>query len=307
MIAYGRIAMFVGAVAVGVAIPVLYPILGWLPTTIVLALISFVALAPISRVAKERYRYTATHTLTPKEIIKSVTKNKYLFIFCIAYLIANAFNATMAVGSYFAIYCMGSTKLYSVIMLTSMLPLFFVAVILPALIKKFDKYVLTMWATGLSILMTVVLFLCGYTNHTLFYIMYAIRGTFLSFSTLTFAMFIIDCSEYGWYMTGENTTAVTVSLQTFTSKLSIALSGSIGMFILGVSGFISGTNAVQPSSVNNSLWFMMSVLPAVGQIIAFIILLFGYRLRDRDVQIMSKVNHGEITREEAQALISKKF
>jgi hypothetical protein len=41
--------------------------------------------------------------------------------------------------------------------------------------------------------------------------------------------------------------------------------------------------------------------------IALILMIFFYKLRDRDVQIMARYNQGQISREEAEASLSRKY
>ena len=51
---------------------------------------------------------------------------------------------------------------------------------------------------------------------------------------------------------------------------------------------------------------MYALVPVIGMVISTFFYL-GYKLNDKDVQIMAKCNSGEITREEAEALLSRKY
>ena len=51
---------------------------------------------------------------------------------------------------------------------------------------------------------------------------------------------------------------------------------------------------------------MYALVPVIGMIISTFFYL-GYKLNDKDVQIMARCNAGEITREEAEALLSRKY
>lgn len=72
-----------------------------------------------------------------------------------------------------------------------------------------------------------------------------------------------------------------------------------------MSGFVGGAGAAQPPAVIDTLWLLISILPAAGLTVSFIILLFGYKLRDKDVQLMAKVNQKIISREEAELKLSR--
>ena len=52
----------------------------------------------------------------------------------------------------------------------------------------------------------------------------------------------------------------------------------------------------------------MTQLPAiVSSAVAYILLLCFYKLRSKDVALMAKYNAGEITREECDAQLSRKY
>jgi len=54
------------------------------------------------------------------------------------------------------------------------------------------------------------------------------------------------------------------------------------------------------------LWFVYALVPVIGLIISAVFFLF-YKLNDKDVQIMAKCNSGEISREEAEKQLSRKY
>jgi Na+/melibiose symporter-like transporter len=118
--------------------------------------------------------------------------------------------------------------------------------------------------------------------------------------------FTPDCLEYGTYHTGERSEGVAASIQTFFSKLVGSISGPIAMLILGAFGFVSGENAVQPASVSQGIWLCFTLLPAQGIILALVLLYF-YKLREKDVQVMAQYNNGEISKDEADKLLAEKY
>ena len=56
-------------------------------------------------------------------------------------------------------------------------------------------------------------------------------------------------------------------------------------------------------SLNTAVY---ALVPVIGMVISTFFYL-GYKLNDKDVQIMAKCNSGEISREEAEALLSRKY
>ena len=62
----------------------------------------------------------------------------------------------------------------------------------------------------------------------------------------------------------------------------------------------------QSSGALNGLWFVYALVPVIGMIISTFFYL-AYKLNDKDVQIMAKCNSGEISRAEAESLLSRKY
>jgi Na+/melibiose symporter-like transporter len=62
----------------------------------------------------------------------------------------------------------------------------------------------------------------------------------------------------------------------------------------------------QPPSALTALWLTISLLPALG-CLAFGVMMAFYRLRDRDASLMAQCNSGEISREECEAQLSRRY
>ena len=138
--------------------------------------------------------------------------------------------------------------------------------------------------------------------------------------------FTPDCAEYGQYTTGTEAKGITFAIQTFAVKLAAAISGSLGMALLGLYGFktkfaidgvvqevstfedLQAINAIslQTPEALDGLWFTYNVVPIIGLAIALGIWCF-YKLNDKDVQIMADYNVGKISKEEAEAKLSRKY
>jgi sugar (glycoside-pentoside-hexuronide) transporter len=306
IITYGRVLMFIGGIIVSLAVPVLYPVIGWFPTVAMLSIITLLTMVPLGYVAQERHRPAAeAESPSVKELLLGVVQNKYLLLIIIGSVIAIITATGGTVTGYFAIYCLGAPQYMSILNILYLIPLMLITPFVPALIKRIDKFTLLMIAHGGAIIMSCLVFLAGYANLPLFFTLSTIRSACMVLPPgILLPMFVLDCAEYGLYKTGKSTTALAVSLQTFTAKLPGAISGSLAMLLLSLSGFVSGAGAVQPQSAITTIWLLISLVPVIGMIAAFIILLLGYKLRDRDIQIMARVNQGDLSREEAEKLLS---
>jgi len=181
-----------------------------------------------------------------------------------------------------------------------------VGVMIPSLTKRFDKFYLYVFCQGAVAVLGVVRYFAGYSNMTLFFVLMILQSIFSSANNVLIFMFTPDCLEYGTYHTGERAEGIAASVQTFFSKLVGSISGPIAMLILAAFGFVSGENAVQPQSALSGIWLCNTLLPAVGIVLALIILRF-YKLRDKDVQIMAQYNNGNITKKDADAELAAKY
>lgn len=90
----------------------------------------------------------------------------------------------------------------------------------------------------------------------------------------------------------------------------------MGLFILGLFGWttveasifaeLGAANITQSATVLNGLWFTYLLVPVIGSLLSLIPYIL-YNLNDKDVQIMARFNARELTREEAEAQLSRKY
>ena len=125
-----------------------------------------------------------------------------------------------------------------------------------------------------------------------------------------------DCAEYGQYKSGISAKGITFAIQTFSVKITSAISSSLALFLLGLFRWVAveaesfqelvELGITQSSAALNGLWIVYALVPVIGMMISTVFYLF-YKLNDRDVQIMASCNAGTITRAEAEARLSRKY
>jgi len=155
--------------------------------------------------------------------------------------------------------------------------------------------------------MDVAAYFIGYDNLALTIVMIMLKCTGLGFWQVIIYMLVADTVEYGTYKTGTRAAGVSFSLQCFAAKLKNGLIGSVVLLSLSSVGFVEGEAAVQPEGVADGIWGLFCLFPAAGFAIALVILLLFYKLRSRDVQVMSQYNNGQISKETAEALLSERY
>jgi GPH family glycoside/pentoside/hexuronide:cation symporter len=233
--------------------------------------------------------------------------NKYLVVTLIAMVILGLSSVEQKMAIYLGRVCLNNESMSTLVGAGAAVSVITISAIIPSLSKKWDKFHIMCVGLGFAILMNIVNYFVGYDNFWVAIIMTALKCTGLGFWQVIIYMLVADTVEYGTYKSGTRAAGISFSLQTLASKLKNALIGSMILLSLSAVGFVEGENAIQPEGVADGVWFMYSWIPVVGFAIALVLLLCFYKLRSKDVQVMGKYNKGEITREEAEAVLAEKY
>ena len=301
--------IFGGAIS-SLLVPFIRPKTGWALGAIIFCSLGVAFMLPILFFGKERVyeksQQEANYSF--KEMWSYLKENKYLTISLLLIFIVGITSIETSLSLIMARNCFGSESKATVITAMSGLPIIFVSPFIPKLTKKFDKSIILAAGMIFGFVGSVASYIVGYDNFTLFIICYAIKvvGTGV-FMVLSY-MLIADSVEYGTYKSGVRATGISFSLQTFTSKLKNAVVGSVALFALGIFGYDSSLpeTVKQAPQVISGIWKVFTLVPGLGYLASFVIIVVLYKLKDKDVEVMAKYNNGEISKEEATALLTNK-
>lgn len=309
IIASGKLWAMVGGTLATVLIPVMEAKLGWAVSSIVFVLVSVPLMLPMAFKVKERHSETivAEETPTFKQMLVYLKHNKYLAFVLVALLILGLSSVEQIMSVYLARICLNNQSVGTIVGACVALSVIVSSAIIPSLARKWDKFHLLRFGLVFSIAMDVIAYFVGYGNLIVTIILIMLKVVGLAFFQIIIYMLIADTVEYGTYKSGTRAAGITFSLQCFVAKLKNALVNSIVLGALAIFGFVEGENAVQPAGVADGVWTVFCLLPAIGFAIAVILLSLFYKLRDKDVQVMSRFNNGEITKEEAEGILSGRF
>ncbi|MCL2512371.1 MAG: MFS transporter [Oscillospiraceae bacterium] len=277
------------------------------------SVLAFLTMVPICIRGKER-NYTSAdreQEFGVREMAKYLFSNKYLLIFFGAYLIMHCLGTANALGMLVSFYFFGSSLFNLVLTMLVYLPVAFLAILAPRLLTMVDKYKLFFYCNVAVLVMGVIIYFAGYQNKYIFIALCALRGVPLGIATFLVFMFTPDCAEYGKFKSGVDARGITFALQTFSAKLTGAVSSSLGIFVLGLFGWVSvkaesfaelaemtANGFSQTEQALNGLWIAYALVPVIGMALG-VVLLYFYKLSNSDVQLMSDCNAGKISREEA--------
>ena len=285
---------------------------------IVLAVFSGLTMVPLCIFCKERNYHPEQDEgdFSFKQMFTYLKSNKYLLTYYGGYMATDALKTSAATTLFVSFFLFGS-ELYSILLnLLGMVPGVIAAMLMPTILKKLDKFKVLFWCNIVNILSGLLIYFLGYENRTLFLVLTCIRAIPMCLVGVLAFMFTPDCAEYGQFKSGISAKGITFAIQTFSVKITGAVSSALALALLGFFAFpeietnsfseLAAMNIQLSTTATNGLWIVYALVPVIGMIISTFFYL-GYKLNDKDVQIMAKCNAGEITREEAEKLLSRKY
>ena len=279
--------------------------------SIIVAIGAILTMYPICKNGVERCGGEIDESFTVRKMFKYLFSNKNLLIYYFGYFFNGAFNIVNALNLFVSFYLFNNSKFSMVVMVLSALPMLVFALLVPKLCAKFDKMKIFLTSSILTVVLSVIMWVIGYSNMWVFVALCIIRAIPQGIQGVMLFMFTPDCAEYGKFKTGIEAKGITFAIQTFMVKLTGAVSSALALFLLGVIKWkdvsaaenfdqLKELGITQTPETLEGLWFIFIMVPAIGVAIASILWSF-YKLRDHDVQLMTDANNGKISREEAIA------
>lgn len=284
--------------------------------SIVVSVVALLTMMPVCKTGKERCAGENDQAFTLKAMFKYLVSNKYLLLYYLGIFFQSSANIVSALNLWVSYYLFHNTLFSMVVMVLSAVPSLIFSLLVPKLVEKFDKMKIYLICNILTVLLSLIMWLCGYNSMIVFIIISVLRSIPQSITGVMYFMFTPDCAEYGRFKTGTDAKGITFAIQTFMVKLTAAISSALSLYLLGVIGLkdvsqaenfqqLELLNISQSASTLNGLWFIYVIVPVIGVAVATLIWSF-YKLNDHDVELMTKANSGTITREEALSQLKNK-
>ena len=318
LLAMNRVFSGAGVLIYGVVLPLLIGeqvrlSVSW--AVAILSIFSVVTMIPLCVNCRERnYHPTGAERFSPRQMLRYLRSNKYLLIYYAGFCFTEALRTSGAVLLFASFYLFGNSAYSILLNVLNMVPGILAAMVIPKLLRRFDKFKTLFWCNIANIVLGLVIYFAGYGDTVFFLVMTVIRCIPMSIVGILNYMFTPDCAEYGEYVSGISAKGITFAIQTFSTKLTSAISSSLALFLLGLFRWVSveaesfaelaQLGIRQSKGALAGLWIVYALVPVIGMIISTVFYLF-YKLRDRDVQIMAACNAGKITREEAEQRLSR--
>ncbi len=294
-----------------------------LPVTsvgIISAVVCFFFMLPLARGVKEynaglkNVENSEDKQYGIMDMLRCVKTNKYMAIYLLYSMLKLLSGAGAAVALFVSFYLFHDSMITTLATPLALIPGFLLQVFSDKIQKKLGRRNCLLYIMFINAAVYTMMYFCGYGNIWIIIALIALGGIFNFPCAVVQSFLIPDTIEYTRYKTGEDCAGIFYALNSFVNKAMSGLAGSLGLAILGLFGFqavnassfadLEGT--VQPQSAMNGMWFLFSLFPAICYLLSGLVMLL-YNLRDNDAQLMAKCNAGEISREECEKQLSRKY
>ena len=322
-------AVVVNAVSSILWDPVAGPGLSFSSVTITMVTIFLVMMIPLAFKGKEyntelkNVDKEVTTGYSLKDMWNCVKTNRFMAIFLLSCLCASITGTASAGGNLVAFYLFeGKTLVNSLPYIFGFLPAMLLNTQADKLAKRFGRRNSMIMLGLLYGIMHICMYFVGYHNLTMVVIFSSLAAVGASMRYIFVNFIAPDTIEFTRYKTGKDCAGIFYALNTFISKATNAFSASIGLLILGLYGWREvqaesyeqllemgigiGQAAYQTPSALKGMWITYALIPGIGHALAALVL-FLYKLKDRDAELMASCNAGEITREECETQLSRKY
>lgn len=264
----------------------------WLLSIGVFGVVGFLAMLPI-RAAKERVSDAGRARPSIVQIWRAVVQNKYLMLTVVIGLIVNGANFALTLAPFVATEIYGSAESASLLLMLTILPVVVVAPFGARLIRRFGKIPLLAFSLIAGAVLSVVAFLFCRDSFTLMLAVSALKGVVLAPQVFMFSLLFADSIEYDFYKNKQRYEAATFSMQTMMAKAGTAISGAIGLWVIGLAGYqstVAGETVIQSAGAIDAMWAVYNLGAAIGSAIGAFILLKFYDLTEAKLSVMVEDN-----------------
>lgn len=250
-------------------------------------------------------------------MINCVLTNKYILVYFLAVIVSTIFSTRAAVESFLGFYIFNDSMVFTYVMLIGFVP----GIILSSFCGKIaDKVGKRNFLAFIFVLLAashlIIYFFCR-ESKLVFIVLGGICAIPNALIAVVRTYIAPDTIDYTRYKTGKDCSGIFYSLQSFINKVLNGVVGSITLFILALGGWkevvgdsfadLAAQGVTQTPQALDTLWMLGYLIPAIGFVIAAVLLYAFYNLKDKDAALMAQCNAGKITREECEAQLTRKY
>ncbi len=290
---------------------------------IVSSIIFFFMMLPLASGVKEHnaelknaQEETNTQSYTLRDMLDCIKTNKYMAIILLSMLIYGGLQTGASLGTYASYYLYGDSMILVVPIAIAFFPQLIAQLNTDKLCSKFGKKKVYMFCGLLAAVLYGMIYFFGYHNFFMVTVLLVLQAAPGNVANIAKTFFTPDTVEYTRYKTGKDCSGIFFSLTAFINKLTTSIASSLGIFLLGLSTWVSvqadsfeelaRLQVAQPQSALDSLWVIYMLIPAIGTLLGVVVMAF-YNLKDEDAALMAQCNAGKISRAECEQKLSKRY
>ena len=255
-------------------------------------------------------------TYTVGEMFRVVRSNKPYLTMIVSQLIPALLATGTGVSLFVSYYLYGSSTAMLLPSTVGMVLAVIFQMAAPKLSKKFGNKKPLVAACAVMTLFSFGIFFAGYQNFGMVVAFTLLNAGFAGLVTMLRSYIFMQAIDYAKYVNGRDTTGIFNAINTFVGKITNSVASSLGLFLLSLFGWQSVTaesfadlaaqGVEQSAAALNGLWTINALIPAIGALLGLIVIC-AYKLTDEDARLMGLCNLGQITREECEAQLSRKY
>lgn len=290
---------------------------------IVSSVIFFIMMLPLATKVKEHNAELKnaesgkdTEHYSFRDMLGCIKTNKFILFILLSTLIYAGLQTGSALGTYASFYLYGDSMILVIPIAIAFIPQTIAQLNTERLCRRFGKKRVFMVCGLVGAVLYSLIYFTGYHNFAVITLLLVLQAAPGNVSNIAKTFFTPDTIEYTRYKTGKDCSGIFFSLNAFIKKLTESISASLGLFILGLSEWVAvkadsfeelaAMNVTQTQGALDTLWFVYMLIPAIGTILGVVVMAF-YNLNESDVKLMAQCNAGEITRDECEAKLSRKY
>jgi len=264
----------------------------WFLTLAIFGVVGFLTMLPI-RSAKERVSAEGRERPSILSIWRAVVQNKYLMLTVVIGLVVNGANFATTLAPFVAGDIYGSPESSSLLLMLTILPVVVIAPFGGRLIRRFGKIPLLAFSLIAGAALSLVAFFFCKESFELMLLVSALKGIVLAPQVFMFSLLFADSIEYDFYRNKRRYEAATFSMQTLMAKAGTAISGAVGLWVIGLAGYqssVAGEAVTQSAGAIDSMWAVYNLGAAIGSALGAFILLKFYDLTEAKLKVMVEDN-----------------
>lgn len=207
-------------------------------------------------------------SISLKNSLGILGKNKYLFIVVGLMFLTSLVNNMSTAATYYFKYIVGDISLQGTVAITSMIVVP-ALVVFPILSNKFGTTKILQGAILVGAVGIIIRTIGGTNLATLI-----VGGCLFGVGTLPISMmintYLIDCMDYGEWKTGTRVEGLVASIGNFSGKVANGAAFGVVGLVMGIAQY-NGKAEVQSATANAAIIFLYNVLPMIVFIIMFLL------------------------------------